>query len=80
MVTKFKKGYLYRSIGSISVVIEVTENEKPNSHCFTGRALLSNASTSVVEIGRISYSWLKDYGWEEIGPLEDNNIKHSLYG
>jgi hypothetical protein len=69
---EFKKGYLYKSIGYVSAIVKVTETNRSNSAVFTGRALLSNSDNLVV--GKISHSWVKDYGWEEIGPLEVNTI------
>lgn len=74
-----KKNYLYRLVDSeSSIIIQALANNK-NKHNFYGRIILSNYN--YYNPGHTSHNWdLDNCSWEEIGPLEDNNIKHSLYG
>ncbi len=71
-----KKNYLYELVDSdSSIIIQALEDNKIN-HSFCGRVILSDYDS--YNPGYTSYGWdLDSHSWEEIGPLEDNNVDNT---
>ena len=68
-----KKNYLYKLVDPDSSIIIQALDDNKSKYNFYGRVILSNYDS--YNPGYISRSWDLDYcSWEEIGPLEDNNI------